>query len=262
MLPSLFGRYPAIFLVLALLAGLSMTACAGKKKLTHGPAEPVDAMSASRKSVLDRLAATQVPYEWFAGQGSGKIDWDGERFSASFKVRIKRDSVIWLQIQKLGFEIGRMYITRDTAWVINRWERFYSVYSTKEFCQEYNLPADFDMFCRVFTAGAYVPGQVHSAGTESDGAMYVSDGNGMSARYWFDPSRTLSRSLVQDPFHREWFSGYDDYRSVNGKRFPFRRSNSVTIDGVASIMDLEYRDVVLDEPQEFPFSIPSNYEKI
>jgi hypothetical protein len=261
--PVMFHHSFRAFVPLALAALLLLTGCANKKRLMSDADTASSGENASAKAVMSRLAQTEVPYKWFAGYGSGKIDWDGERFSASFKVRILRDSVIWLQIQKLGFEVGRMYITRDTAIVINRWERFYSIYSTREFCREYNLPADFDMFTKVFTAGAYVPDQVKTAMTAADGALHVSDGNGLSATYWFDPGKTLARSVVQDPFHREWFSVYDDYREVgNGKRFPFRRSNSVTIEGVASIMDLEYKGVELDVPQELPFSIPSNYEKI
>jgi hypothetical protein len=53
------------------------------------------------------LEKTQVPYTWFAGTGQGKIDWDGERYSVKFNVRILHDSIIWMQISKLGFEVGR-----------------------------------------------------------------------------------------------------------------------------------------------------------
>lgn len=256
---GVFIRITSLWLTTVLL----LSACTGKKHLTSGPAAGRDEAAASNRIALARLASTDVPFTWFSGYGTGKIDWDGQRFSATFKVRILRDSIIWLQIQKLGFEVGRMYITRDSAYVINRWERFYSVYSTRQFCKEYNLPADFAMFTKVFTAGAYVPDNIRTVAAEADGALTLSDGNGIRATYWFDPAKTLTRSVVQDPFRREWFSVYDDYREIgNGKRFPFRRSNAVSVEGVASIMDLEYKGVELDVPQDFPFSIPSNYEKI
>src|SRR5690606_443692 len=104
---------------------------------------------------------------------------------------------------------------------------------------------------------------VRETRAERDGTLHVSSRQGMKASYWFDPMATLSRSVVQDQLNREWMAGYADYRSLGaGRIFPYKRSNTVAIDGVAHIMDLEYKEVEIDVPQEFPFSIPSHYEKI
>ena len=38
--------------------------------------------------------------------------------------------------------------------------------------------------------------------------------------------------------------------------------NTIFIDGQPNVFDLEYSEMEIDTPQEFPFSIPSHYEKI
>jgi hypothetical protein len=56
--------------------------------------------------------------------------------------------------------------------------------------------------------------------------------------------------------------GIFEYQKADtGQEFPFRRSNVVLINGQANVFDLEYTSVELDVPQQFPFSIPSHYEK-
>lgn len=253
---SLYG----VFILLLLTVG----SCANKKKLSGGVKEDtMEAMSPETAAMYKKVLATEIPYTWFAATGQGRIDWDGQRLSARVNVRILHDKIIWVQIQKLGFEVGRMLVTPDSAFFINRFERSYAVYATKDFLREYNVPADFDMFSRVFTAGAYMPPRIKSSIVEPDGSLLIQSVSGMNARHWFDASSLLTRSLITDPLSREWTSIYSDYKRTNsGQSFPYKRSNTLIIDGKSNIFDLEYTDLVIDVPQEFPFSIPSHYEKI
>jgi Domain of unknown function (DUF4292) len=253
-----------IFYIILILFSV-FAACKSKKPAdTSGVPTVIEVgMAPETAAMLDKVMATQLPYTWFAGSGQGKIDWDGQRLSARFNVRILHDSIIWVQVQKFGFEVGRMLVTPDSAFFINRFERTYSVYRTKDFLREYNVPADFEMFSKVFTAGAYLPPTIKKSMVEGDGSVYFQSGNGMSARHWFDASSLLVRSLITDPFKREWSSEYSDYKRTNsGQRFPYTRLNTLVIDGRPNIFDLEYSEMVIDVPQQFPFSIPSHYEKI
>ncbi len=255
-------RYSIHTALIALL--LIFGSCASKKDLTGGAKDnPKEVISPEIASMMKKIMATQLPYTWFAASGQGKIDWDGQRLSARINVRILHDSIIWVQIQKLGFEVGRMLITPDSAFFINRFERSYAVYRTEDFLEEYNVPADFDMFSRVFTAGAYVPPMINHSNLEEDGSVNLQSVSGMNARHWFDASSLLIRSQITDPLAREWSSLYSNYQRTNsGQRFPFKRSNTLLIDGEPNIFNLEYTEMTIDIPQEFPFSIPSHYEKI
>ncbi len=253
----------SIFLLLMLLL---VASCKNRKSRGMGyPSMPhvEEGMTPDAEAMMNIIRSTEVPYTWFAASGQGKIDWDGQRFSARVHVRILRDSIIWVQIQKLGFEVGRMLVTPDSAFFINRFERSYSRYGTDEFLREYNVPADFEMFSKVFTAGAYMPPVIRRSLVETDGSLLLQAGNGMKAQHWLDRSSLLVRSLITDPLDREWSAVYADYKKTSaGHQLPYKRSNTLMIDGQPNIFDLQYSEMVLDVPQEFPFSIPSHYEKI
>jgi len=247
----------AIFLLLGIVS------CTPTKNAlsSHGHVvldKPVDAAT-----MLTAVEATEIPYSWFSGVGSGTIDWDGERYSAKINVRIQRDRIIWVQIQKFGFEIGRMLITPDSAFFINRLERSYSIYSTVDFFKKYNLPADFVMFSKVFTGGAYLPPNITKSTLEKDNSLRVESALGIHAQHWLDESLMLDHSSVHDLFGHQWDAAYANYQDANnGQPFPFNRNNSLIIDGESNLFNIEYSEVTMNVPQEFPFSIPSHYEKI
>jgi len=246
----------------SILFFIVLSSCAAKKSMHgghHGESNVSPEVLEDKSYVV--LEKTQVPFTWFAGTGQGKIDWDGERYSVRFNVRILQDSIIWMQISKLGFEVGRMLVTPDSAFFINRLEHTYGKYRTEEFLEKYNVPADFNMFSKVFTAGAYIPSQAKEVEKEDDGSIIVYGGAGVKAQHWFD-SNVLYRSYITDKTDHEWTAGYAEYQKANtGEQFPFKRSNLVMVDGQPTVFDLEYSTVELDVPQNFPFSIPSHYEK-
>lgn len=255
-------KIPSGYIALVLI--LAFTSCVSKKNLTDvkTPVSEIP-LTPEMAAMMNKVRATQLPYKWFAASGIGKIDWDGQRLSGRINVRILHDSIIWVQVQKLGFEVGRMLIRPDSAFFINRFERTYASYGTKEFLRQYNVPADFDMFSRVFTAGAYVPPSIRLSEIEDDGSVFLQSDTGMRARHWFDASSFLIRSMITDPMAREWESVYADYKRTNsGQAFPYTRSNTIIIEGQPNVFDLEYSEMQIDVPQEFPFSIPSHYEKI
>ncbi|MDQ3016251.1 MAG: DUF4292 domain-containing protein [Bacteroidota bacterium] len=251
-----------IYLSLAIAGYVLVSSCtASKSALGNSPKVLNNVTEAS--ALLDIVRATDLPYDWYSATGTGTIDWDGQRLSAKVIVRIQNDKAIWVQISKLGFEVGRMFVTPDSSFFINRLEQSYAAYRTNDFFKKYNLPADFDMFSKVFTGGAYVPPVLTRTIIENDGALFLESGNQVSARHWVDTEMRLIRSQVMDPNKHEWNADYSSYQEVNsGQKFPFHRGNSLTIDGTTNLFTLDYSTIEVDVPQELPFSIPSHYEKM
>jgi len=240
-----------------------LSSCNTTKKLSNGNGPDIINGISEASAMLDLVRATDIPYTWFGAEGNGTIDWEGNRYTAKIKVRILHDSIVWVQIQKFGFEVGRMLVTPDSAFFINRLERSYSIYSITDFFKKYDLPADFNMFSKVFTGGAYIPPTITKSVIKEDRSLYLQSANGVDARHWLDVTSTLLQSTITDPFLHQWEAGYGDYRATNtGQTVPYRRNNTLVNDGVSSLFDLEYTMIEIDVPQEFPFSIPSHYEKI
>ncbi|HUR30672.1 MAG TPA: DUF4292 domain-containing protein [Saprospiraceae bacterium] len=251
-----------IYFLLAAASIMVFAKCTTTQHTTGKPPVVLGGISEA-SALLDLVRATSIPYDWYSASGTGTIDWDDQRLSAKVNVRLRRDSVIWVEISKLGIEVGRMLVTPDSAFFINRIERKYARYGTNDFFKKYNLPADFEMFSKVFTGGAYIPHDITRMIIEADGALFLESASGVSARHYIDTEYQPIRSQVMDPNHHEWQATYGDYRAVNtGQKFPFHRGNTLMIDGEGNLFDLDYSTITVNVPQEFPFSIPSHYEKM
>lgn len=237
----------------------ALQSCAGKKVVSNSGTGPA---SNPVVEANELLSDSEIPFTWFAGSGQGKLDWDDQNVSVRFKVRIYRDSLIWVQIQKLGFEVGRMLVRQDSSFIINRLEKSYSVFYTPDFFAEYNLPPDFTMFKRAFTGGAFVPSGNNKVTTEN-GMIVVRNDNGSKVTYTFNEQKQLTGSVAIDKWQREWNSGYADYRIISDSlTIPFTRNNLLTMGGESYVLDLMYDEILVNTPQEMPFSIPSHYEKL
>ena len=251
--------------ILFLLA-ISATLIFAKCTTTRQPsgATPVVLGGISEASaLLDLVNATNLPYDWFVATGTGTIDWEDQRLSAKVNVRIRTDSVIWVQISKLGIEVGRMLVTPDSAYFINRIEQKYARYSTQDFFKKFNMPADFSMFSKVFTGGAFIPPAITQMVVEPDGALFVESSTGVSVRHWLDVSYQLIKSQIVDTRKQEILARYEAYTAVNsGQKFPFLRYNTIIINGEENLFDLDYSSILINIPHELPFSIPSHYEKM
>lgn len=80
---------------------------------------------------------------WLAG--TIDIDFQSPDLSISAKadVRFRRDSVIWLNIKKLGFAVMRVKITQDSIWVINYLEDSYMALGMAALEQRLGFPFGF-----------------------------------------------------------------------------------------------------------------------
>ena len=95
---------------------------------------------ASRKKTV---APTPIAsYEWL----SSKVDIDIEGKGLEFKdltgqLRIRRDSIVWLSVTApLGIEIGRVKVSADSAWIINRLEKTYLAEPLDSLAKRFGMP--------------------------------------------------------------------------------------------------------------------------
>lgn len=52
--------------------------------------------------------------EWMEGKCQLQMESEGSNLSGQGVIRIRRDSAIWVSLRKLGFEVGRALILKDS----------------------------------------------------------------------------------------------------------------------------------------------------
>lgn len=210
--------------------------------------------------VLKRLDKQAFSSDWLAAKGKISIDYQGQKVGATLTLRMQKDNVIWAQVKKLSFEIGRMKVTPDSLYVLDRFNQQYVAAGIEELARFTSAPINFQMMQDLIFGRSYFWSR---DGLESsvDGQTYQLDQ---------DYARTKSKYLVGgdfllqqqnhmlDEYGAEIRAEQGNYPSQGLTNFAYFRSYQV--EGPASIdLDLNFSKVVIDEAQTFPFSIPAHY---
>lgn len=81
-------------------------------------------------------------YEWLTSKVDIDIEGNGLEFKdLSGQLRIRRDSIVWLSVTApLGVEIGRVKVSADSAWIINRLEKTYLAEPLDSIAKRFGMP--------------------------------------------------------------------------------------------------------------------------
>jgi hypothetical protein len=73
--------------------------------------------------------------------------------------------------------------------------------------------------------------------------------------------RIIRLSIEDDRIHKSLVTDYEDFRPTLAGTFPFKSETKIKADKTVNI-SIDYSKIVVNEVQEFPFTIPGSYEKI
>lgn len=249
-------------LALLLLALLSLNSCSSTRK-SRGASDK--SMTAS--SLMKRMEKQRLSPEWF--ESRMRIDYADEDMSvsASATLRMKKDSLLWLSVKKLGFEIARVQVTQDSVYVVDRFNKEYTVEGLAYLAESYGLPAGSLTELQDFILGNPVFFGGDELGIEPLGPTYRLKGSstGMSAEYLVGTEDFLLKKMAFKDLRNEQemsalLEGYED---LEGKRkFSYIRNLMLEskYSGQANVT-LQFSNVELNVPKTIQFDIPSRYTR-
>ncbi|WP_205500544.1 DUF4292 domain-containing protein [Rufibacter psychrotolerans] len=242
--------------------GLSLLVLTGcQKKATPGASGPVAPETLNKVSVLN------TDYTYFTAKG--KVQSENSKLSANLTLRMKKDEVIWASVQALGFEAARLKVTPDSVYVVNRLKDEYLVGSYDMLRQRYNVDVDFKTLQEIII-GNFVPGDPKREKLEQDGPMQHlrTLRSNLQIDQYVDTTRyKLKRAEVRNLQTKDYMSvDYQEFEDVNGRPFAMALLLSIQQpEGNAAktnVVAVKHRQVSTSETSlDFPFSVPSNYER-
>ncbi len=245
-----------------LIIVLAVGACKSAKKT-----EATTIKDVSANKLLDHLVKNQVKADWL--EAKAKISYDGEdqRVSATATIVVRKDSLVWMSVRKLGFEVARVQIDKDSVYVINRLSNEYTIQGLDYLAESYNLPANLKTIQAILLGNpVFVNTRDLQLNKEETQYHLVSNSGQMENHFWLD---TASLALVRTRYgdlrnRREVNLILDDYQPLDAEQnFSYLRQINVDSSelGEAAI-EIDFSDVKINVPQEIRFSIPSRYTRV
>lgn len=244
---------------------LAMVSCKSRKQVlvsrkADSSATPVN----NKTSRLNAIKAKQVSFNTFAGKAKTRLNINGNSNDVTLNIRIARDKKIWVSITAiLGVEAARALITPDSIMLINRLQ---GVYVRKPFNYVYKFASSQVNYKTLesLLIGNAIPELLNedAAFADTAGSTAIS-GNLQDLLYKLILGADLKVTQTN-------LSNQNERQSLQVVNNTFIQATNRVIPSqidIASVVkdkkiqvNLHYTKADFDVQQEYPFSIPSNYE--
>lgn len=191
--------------------------------------------------------------------------------NANINIRVRKDSLIWLSVSKLGIEAVRGMITRDSITIIDKIHREYTVYDFPTLSRQFHFEMNFALLQALIVGNLPLPKRpAQKIKNERDYLLLrQSEGKVLVENYIGEQDRKLKKLMVtEQPTKNTLRLDYEDFTSLNNFLFPY--TSLVTLDYQSrsdgqfyqTLLRIKHNKVELVEKNPgFPFTIPANFQR-
>lgn len=254
-------------ILIAILVCSSVLASCKSRKHRHAntPLAVKAPDSAAALTAAGLLGSTLKPWTWF----SAKIDLElsygsNKELKPSASIRMYRDSLIWISGGMFGFEGVRILIGKDSAVVLNKLEKTYTVLHSGVFKDISDVPLTVAQLQNLILARPVFALNLYKILSNSESAVNIaSERDKFTVRHRYNRQfLTMDSTLVKDkttPNFAEVF--YSSYTVVNEHNFPVQTAIRASNGPQQYNILMRFSDMDFTTELTFPFTIPASYEK-
>jgi hypothetical protein len=215
------------------------------------------------------LQQNQLAYSWFGAKAQVAIAQDGEVRNVTAKIRVRKDSLIWVSFAMFGIEGARAIITPDSVKILNRLEGTYIAESFAFFQKKYNAPLSFQNLQELIVGNVIEPNlDIYRATQDSTHYLLskIIDGSGIT--YALDGKTLLLNSLTINDLRLQQnltmlYADYQPLEKLPKVQAPVTRALTIrSAEKVIAAMGFEYNKIEIDLPMNVEFEIPNTYKQV
>jgi len=243
---------------------LAMVSCKAKKALVAAPAAAAPVATVKAVNPMEAIKAAQLTYTTFAAKADAKLDIDGDKNNVSLTIRINHDKEIWVSVAALlNIEVARAVITPDSILMINKLQ---GVYIKKPFSYIYQYASkqvSYQMLEALLT-GNTAPEILkdNKASFQTNSGNITISGSLEDLVY----SLMLGADMKVGQFNLSNQNAGQSLQANNSFFIPTGNKTAASQIDIQSTsqnkkiqVNLHYTKIDLDQPLQYPFSIPERY---
>lgn len=235
------------------------------------------------KMLTKNLKQKELAYRWIYAKADVQTLIDGEDQNLDVRIRGRKDSAIWIQIQAIGLiDVAKLLITRDSVKMVVYIKKQYFVGDFNYINQLLNADLDFDLLQAALFG--------NSADFDDDDTKMKPMADRENCNYKLSTERkrklkritagqdSLKRSLqtmTLDPetfkittndfvdvtTNRKFSASYSKFVAVDSVFAPHHVDIDITAEKKISLK-INYVRIEINQPQKMPLNIPKNYDPI
>lgn len=239
-----------------ILLGLSLLLLMACSKKIAGSAKGLESVNSS-SALVREINSKGIQSRWIQAKVQVSLDGGGFMSSGMASIRSCKDSVMWISISKLGMEVLRGIILKDSAFWVNEWENTYWKGSIEDIKTKYKVPADLgDLQDLIFPT---INPNMEYALDKKNEVLLLSQPGALQKKYHISDQTRLIQQLTLTHLDTDLKLNYEDYKLTEGFWFPFLQNLHIRQPAEVHETKLKFIQIQSADHLTTPFRIPADY---
>jgi hypothetical protein len=215
------------------------------------------------------LAVEEIDFEYLEGKARMVFKDDSKEGEVKANIRVRKDSVIWMNFSVIGLQGGRVLINKDSITIINNVNKEYRVFDFKSLSEKLHIDVNYGLIQSALLGNLLFSKHESDSVEQKSATFLLRQSSGTVEVLNFISAATMKIQKVElreSDTYNALTLNYGNFQRVANKLFPYDCTINVfckTQRGVlnTSIMFEYTKADVGTKELKFPFSIPKKYER-
>lgn len=230
----------------------------------------------SRKAFVSRstspkesLAIEEIDFEYFQGRARMVLKDGNKEREVKANIRVRKDSVIWMNFTVIGVQGGRALINQDSITIVSNVDKEYYVFDYAELSKRFNFEVNYRVIQSALLGNLLIPRKDEDEVEEKSATYLLRQRSGNIEVLNFISAATMKIQKVElreSNTHNTLTINYGNFQPVGPKSFPYNGTITLLYKSPNGLLNttiiFEYNKAeVGDKELKFPFNIPKKYDR-
>jgi len=203
--------------------------------------------------------------------GKARLVFKDEKKEREVKanIRIRKDSVIWMNFSVVGVQGGKALINKDSITIVSNVDKEYYVFEYAELSKRFNFHIDYSVIEAAMLGNLIkINDSNNEIGQEGDRDMMIQKEGSVMIKNLINPilKKIEYVELIEATTNNKLKLEYSNFQPLGDKYFAYNGTVNVyykTSAGlINNMINIEYNKAeVGDKELKFPFNIPKRYDR-
>jgi hypothetical protein len=215
------------------------------------------------------LQVQEIDFDYMQGKSKMTLRDGTKEREVKAHIRLRKDSVIWMNFTVVGVQGGRALINHDSITIISNVDKEYYVFEYAELSKRYNFEINFQVIQSAMLGNLLLPRKEDDLVESLSSVFLLKQKKNDIDIYNYVNAATMKLEKVElkeSDTHNTFAINYANFQPLGEKLFPYNGTISLFYKTEAGLLNttiiFEYNKAEIgDKELKFPFSIPKKYDR-
>jgi hypothetical protein len=211
----------------------------------------------------------EIDFEYFHGRARMLLKDGSKERDVKAIIRVRKDSVIWMNFTVVGVQGGRALINKDSITIISNVDKEYYVFDYAELSKRFNFDINYSVIQSAFL-GNLLMARKEDDEIERKSLTYLlkqQSGTIDVMNYISSSTHKIQKvEFKESNTHNSMTVSYGNFQPVGSKSFPYNANITLLYKTPSGLINttiiFDYNKAeVGDKELKFPFNIPKKYDR-